>query len=217
MVMDPKLFRQLLITDISFLAETFSIYRRSQCDTLDEWLTVENVLDADEERLFNRTFDDIKDDIHYWNEEELKIQLVGMLFVIANITVRHQIKVFYERSIVGVVDGHEVNVTADCIVATPTQFAKPKKPYFFLQKYKKSRGDSKDPECQMLLAMLIAQELNQDNKPIFGSYVVGNRWTFTTLIGRHYCASEEYNAAKKDDLLKIIFILKKLKMLILNR
>jgi hypothetical protein len=215
--MDHKLFRQLLITDISFLAETFSIYRRSQCDTLDDWLTVENVLDADEARLFNRIFDESKDDIHYWNEEELKIQLIGMLFVIANIQVRNTIKVFYERSVAAVVDGHEVNVTADCIVATPTQFAKPKKPYFFLQAYKKSSGDSKDPECQMLLAMLIAQALNQDNKPLFGSYVVGNRWTFTTLIDRHYCASQEYNAANKNDLLQIIFIIKKLKVLILNR
>ncbi len=215
--MDNKLFRSLLITDISFLAETFSIYRRSQCDTLDDWLTVDDLLEGDDARLFNRLFDESKDDIHYWNEEELKIQLIGMLFVIANIQVRNTIKVFYERSVAAVVDGHEVNVTADCIVATPTQFAKPKKPYFFLQEYKKSRGDSKDPECQMLLAMLIAQELNQDNKPLFGSYVVGNRWTFTTLIGRHYCASQEYNAANKNDLLQIIFIIKKLKILILNR
>ena len=142
--MDNKLFRNLLITDISFLAETFSIYRRSQCDTLDDWLTVDDLLEGDDARLFNRLFDESKDDIHYWNEEELKIQLIGMLFVIANIQVRNTIKVFYERSVAAVVDGHEVNVTADCIVATPTQFAKPKKPYFFLQEYKKSRGDSKD-------------------------------------------------------------------------
>jgi hypothetical protein len=116
--MDNKLFRNLLITDISFLAETFLIFRRSQCDTLDDWLAVDDLLEGDDARLFNR---------------------------------------------------------------------------------------------------LIAQELNQDNKPIFGSYVVGNRWTFTTLIGRHYCASQEYNAANKNDLLQIVFILKKLKILILNR
>jgi hypothetical protein len=216
-IMDTKEFRKSLTTDISFLAETFSVKRKSSCGFLNNWLDVSGNLQDDDLRLFKRTFEDNKDDMSYWNEEELKIQLIGLLFLIANIQVKNTIKVFYERPLVGTIDGHEVNVVADCIVATPTQFIKPKKPYFFLQEYKKSRGDNKDPECQMLLAMLIAQELNNDNKPIYGSYIFGNRWTFTTLIGKDYCASREYNAADEKELLQIILILRKLKELILNR
>ena len=112
---------------------------------------------------------------------------------------------------------HELYVIADCFVATPTQFSKPKHPYFFLQEYKKGRGDSKDPECQMLMAMLIAQQLNQDNQPLYGSYLFGSRWRFTTLVGNQYCISKEFDADEEADLLAIIFILRKLKELILNR
>ena len=58
----------------------------------------------------------------------------------------------------------------------------------------------------MLTAMLIAQELNKDNEPIFGSYLFGSRWKFCTLIGNTYCQSPEYDADKYDDILHIVFI-----------
>ena len=51
----------------------------------------------------------------------------------------------------------------------------------------------------------------------YGSYLFGSRWKFRTLIGRTYCQSTEYDADKYPDLLQIVFILRKLKHLILNR
>ena len=79
------------------------------------------------------------------------------------------------------------------------------------------RGDKNDPEGQMLTAMLIAQTLNNDNKPIYGSYIIGSNWWFTTLVGTAYCSSQKLDTSKRADLLQIVFILRKLKELILNR
>ncbi len=216
-VMEAKEFKKLVSTDISFLAETFGINRQSQCDHLDNWLHVSGILAPEDQHLLDRVFEKFKEDINYWNEEELKIQLISFLFLIADVDIKNQVKVFFERPLSGIVDGHNLSVVADCLVATPAKFSKPKKPYFFMQEYKKGRGDAKDPECQMLLAMMIAREANADNKPLYGSYLFGSHWRFTTLVGNDYCVSEEFNADQQEDLLHIVFILRKLKELILNR
>ncbi len=69
----------------------------------------------------------------------------------------------------------------------------------------------------MLMAMLIAQKKNQDDQSLYGSYVIGSTCCFSTLHGNEYCTSRLYDASDYDDLTKIIFILRKLKDLILNR
>ena len=69
----------------------------------------------------------------------------------------------------------------------------------------------------MLVAMLIAQQKNQDNKTIYGGYLVGTSWKFTTLSQNEYCVSRIFEATNKNDLMQIVFILRKLKEIILNR
>ena len=91
----------------------------------------------------------------------------------------------------------------------------PDKPYFFLQerfaaRFKQSqRFGRTDPQGQMLAAMLLAatanrQQENADNQPIYGCYVIGRNWFFTTLKGLDYCVSQQYNSTNKNDLLQIV-------------
>ncbi len=199
------------------LAETFGIERTTECGHLQNWLNAKSELTAFQTELFNDIYKKSADEGNYWNEEELKIEMIGFLFYLADINVPKQVKVFYERAIASVVDGHSLSVTADCLIAKPLQFNEPSVPYYFLQEYKKGRGESKDPEAQMLTAMLIAQKLNENKKILYGSYLLGNRWRFCTLNDKNYCQSREYNADEREDLMQIVFILRKLKELILNR
>ena len=69
----------------------------------------------------------------------------------------------------------------------------------------------------MLIAMLIAQEKNNDEKPLYGGYMIGTSWHFSTLIDKNYCVSKKYEATQKSQLMQIVFILRTLKTLILNR
>lgn len=204
---------------LSQLAETFKleINLKGECTLLENWLTASYSFTDFETQLLEELYLDIEADGNYWNEEELKIEMIGLMFRIAKVKVPNKIKVFYERDISATVENYNLGVISDCLVATPMPYNTPKLPYFFLQEYKKGRGEAKDPEAQMLTAMLIAQELNKDGKPIFGSYLFGSRWTFVTLIGKRYCSSKEFNAAEKPDFIHIISILRKLKELILNR
>jgi hypothetical protein len=166
--------------------------------------------------LFEKVYREIEEDGDYWNEEELKIKAIGLLFFLADIDVKEKLKVFYERPLSTEKNGYRLSVITDCMVATPLLFNSPNVPYFFLQEFKKGKGEKKDPEAQMLIAMLIAQHLNQDNKPVYGGFLVGTDWRFATLIDNNYCLSAKFDASQKTELLQIIFILRKLKDLIIG-
>ena len=200
--------------DLSLLSETFNIQVNTACTHLQAWANAHFEWNDFQHTLFGYLLIKSQKYGNYWNEEELKVQFIGPLFLIADIEIENKIKVFFERPLSATIQKHLLKVIADCVVATPMQFNKPKKPYFFLQEYKKGRGDDKDPEAQMLTAMLIAQHQNEDNLPIYGSYVIGNNWRFTTLIGNNYCFSREYNAEVEADLKQIVWMIQQLKVFI---
>ena len=48
----------------------------------------------------------------------------------------------------------------------------------------------REPDAQVLVAMLVARELNQNAHPIYGLFVVGLVWNFIVLKGNEYCISQ---------------------------
>ena len=102
---------------LSQLAKNFHIEVVSKCTTLDEWLSAIYELNPNETELLNTIFAKVQTDGNYWNEEELKIQLIGFLFFIANIDTKGKIKVFYERPLAAEVESYYLSVVVDCLVA----------------------------------------------------------------------------------------------------
>ncbi len=202
--------------DLVELMTTFSINDTSTCQHLNEWMSAKYELNAFENQILDDLSKDIKISGEYMNEEELKTRMVGLIFYAAKIDMPNKIRVFYERPLSATIENHHLHVITDCMVATPVR-SSPRLPYFFLQEFKKAKGEKRDPEAQMLSAMLIAQKINDDGKPIYGAYMIGTCFHFTTLIGKDYCISEKYDSVYKDHLFQIVFILRKLKELILNR
>lgn len=205
-----------LAIDTDTLLDTFQITRRLVCPHLENWLSAEAILTPFQAQLLDIIHQKAMFKIGGWNEEELKMKFISHLFLIADIEVEHKIATFFERPLSAVIGQHKLAVICDCMVATPKGFTTPKMPYFFLQEFKKQKGDTYDPEGQMLAAMLIAQHLNQDKKPLYGAWLVGSIWYFTVLQGQDYCVSLAFDANDKKDLLKIICILKQLKDFILS-
>ncbi len=152
-----------------------------------------------------------------WNEEELKMKFISVIMDVAQVEIPNKIEVFYERPLQGTIQDYEFLVICDCIIATPTAGGRPKIPYFFLQEFKKGKGDKIDAEAQALVAMLLAQQANNDRKAIYGAWLIGENWHFTTLFGNEYCTSRQYVATNPEDLKKIVYMLQYLKTLILSR
>jgi hypothetical protein len=197
--------------------ERFNIEKNQTCENLEDWLNVKVNLTSFETELLLKIREELQLHSRAWNEEELKINFIGFVFFLAQINVPHKIQTFFERRLSGVVEDIPISVVVDGMVATPTKAERPQTPYFFMQEFKRSISDDHDPEGQMLAAMILAQELNKDNKPLYGCWLQGKFWNFTTLIGKNYCVSKTYDATDIEDLHQIVFILRKLKDLILNR
>jgi hypothetical protein len=200
------------------LAKAFAIQRFEANEpgpVISQWLQATYPLTAEASKLLNDLHAKAQIEGDYWNEEELKINLIGFLFYLSQIEEPKRIKVFYERRMAAKINGYSLAVISDCMVATPL-FNAPGYPYFFLQEYKKSRGDKVDPEAQVLTAMLIAQAQNRNEQPVFGSYVLGTNLYFTVLHGQNYYHSRKYDLLRLDDLQQFVFSLRKLKEFILT-
>lgn len=197
--------------------ERFNIEKQIECESLNNWLDVSGTLTDVEHYLLDTVRQDIKIAGRDWNEEELKMNFVAIIFFVARLNVPKKIQVFYERRLTGEVEGIAISVKVDGMLATPTNANRPKNPYFFLQEFKRSLGDDHDPEGQMLAAMILAQDSNNDGKPIYGCWLQGKFWNFTILIGKNYCVSDSYDASNGKEVEQIVLILRKLKELIENR
>jgi hypothetical protein len=198
------------------IAQVFNIKQNLQCTHLDQWLSANYDFNEIEQSILKNTFERVVVAGNYWNEEELRIRVIGSLFYVADIEQSSDICLFYERALSATMNNHLLSVVCDCLVASSI-FNAPVHPYFFLQELKKAKGEKKDPEAQMLVAMLIAQHLNNDDKPIYGGYLIGTNCWFSTLIGNQYCLSRQFSLSQKDDFQHVASILRKLKELILNR
>lgn len=202
--------------EIDVILATFDLERGTNCDLLDKWLkndttTIGEAIATilEEQRVAT------VEEADFWNEEELKMELIAFIFKAAELKEKHKIKVFYERALSAVINDYEINVICDCMAAKPLKISTPQIPYFFLQEFKKQKSND-DAEAQMIAAMLAAQHLNNNNKPIYGAFLYGKDWRFSVLHDKNYCISKTYDASEKDELLKIVAILKHLKHIILT-
>lgn len=203
--------------DTEDLLDAFAIKRNRQCTILENWLQVESVvkdLPTETTKHLKLLRKQLIDEGDFWNEEELKMRFLAFLFYYAEIDEPEKIKLFYERPLSAILDSYKINVKCDCLIAKPKGIGKPTHPYFFLQEFKKQKQQD-DAEGQMLAAMLIAQYLNADNKPVYGAFLQGKFWTFTVLHQKDYCVSSTYDASDEKELFEILFILKHLKSIIL--
>lgn len=203
---------------VSEVIDRFEINKIFNCDNLNAWVkTPIGTLKPAYAEILEETRQKLELKLDEWNEEELKMHFISIALLCAQIEVPKLVNTYFERRLSGKVQQIPISVVVDCMIATPTFSGRPKMPFFFLQEYKRSLGDTHDPEGQMLAAMILSQDKNNDTKPLYGSWIQGRFWYFTTLIGKDYCVSKPFDATDPQAVIQIVFILRHLKDLILNR
>jgi hypothetical protein len=145
-----------------------------------------------------------------WNDAELKSKCISPLIMTAGID-DEEIGYFLERPLFGIVGDYELSGIVDGMIATG--FRDPKKPYFCFHEYKRSIENQGTPDAQVLAAMLVAREQNQNKLPIYGLFVVGLVWNFIVLTGNDYCISRTYHA-DNEEIFSIFKMIKALKQII---
>ncbi len=197
------------------LARRFGLMRlRPPVSILTEWLDATGSISTEDMRLLDKILIRIIDNADSWNEEELKMQFISIIILLVDID--EMIRTYYDREISETIDGEFLLCKSDMMLSKGIGELI-ETPYFFMHEYKREKKYSGDPVGQMLGGMLIAQAKNADEKPIYGCYVQGRYWYFSVLEHKKYVVSEGFDASKMHDAQRIIFILRKLNRIILER
>lgn len=183
---------------------------------MQELTQTQTILTAGEQYLFDDVFVDLAEKIGGWNEEMLKMNLIAFILRLGHLRETDEYKTYYESTIEATIENNFLKVKTDMMIAKGI-LEIPETPYFYFQEYKKVKDPKGDVTGQLLEALLIAQEKNNNGKPMYGCTVFGREWEFYVMIGRTYCISKPYNCTDKDNLLQIIAVLRKFKEILETR
>jgi len=182
--------------------------------TFSKWTTEEVVKELQttdyEQHQLNHLQNRLEERIYAWNEQELAINFIGPVLSIVDFN-GDQYHSFSERELSVLYKKERLYGLVDVVVADG--LFTPERPYFFLKEFKKEVDSSNDPLGQLLIAMIVAQMLNENEHPIYGAYVKGRLWHFALLDGSTYAVHAGFNALT-DDLQKILGVLKNTKLII---
>ena len=152
--------------------------------------------------------------VNGWNEETLKMKFIAFIIDLVNYDT-DDLEGVFDAELKGTVQGKKLSVITDYALSKYA-FDLKEQPYFYFHEYK-PRKKSKDPVAQLLLAMLIAQEKNEIQRPLYGCAVVGELWYFMVLDNKTYSISDGYLASNADGLQTILLILRKFKHILMTR
>jgi hypothetical protein len=202
------------------LIEVFQLNRIKEYQTplMQEWLDAAlPEFDIAEQRIFDRKLKEAINSLEGWSEEDLKMKFIAFILDLGLLTIPDdKIVTFFDKMISAKVAGIKLSVKSDFMIAKGTldYF---RTPYFHFQEYKPTKNPTGDPMAQLLEAFLIAQEKNKDERPLYGAEIIGKQWSFVVMRGKEYCVSPVFICTERDDLLKIIAVLRKFKAILLTR
>jgi len=195
-----------------YLEDTFGLEQKRKQPVLSSW--VENSIAYQLNEFEKETTFRLQEKLQYrvedWNEQELIENFVGPLFALIDFNT-NEYGLFANRELFAIKDNIKLTGNPDAVIAKGRR--SPKIPYFCFHEYKKELENTGDPQGQCLAAMLVAQELNNNKKPIYGVVVKGKIWEFIILEGKEYAISNAYKATD-EELFEIVKLLKHLKTII---
>lgn len=207
-VIRMKEFSKWTIDDVE---KTFQLTPNKPHPELQCWMERSIECSAVEQEQLQRLCDKLNAHIYDWNEEELKINFIGQLLTLVDYD-RPNYQAFFERTLTANMQNQRLSGVVDCMIAAGRRV--PESPIFCLHEYKPEKHASNDPLGQVLVAMVAAQLFNQDEKPMYGAYVVGRFWYFLALTPPNYGVSLAFDATKLPELLDIFKLLKSIKQII---
>ncbi len=192
----------------SKLEKRFGLKRQLASIRLTQWLTEPCILSDFELASLAHLQQLLQKNADAWNEQELSIHFIGPIFSLVDFTEFGKFNLFAARTLSAVVDNEDLTGIPVGLIASG--WLEPEIPYFCLHEYKKEVDPSGDPISQCLAAMLVAQALNKNEKPIYGCVVIGRNWRFLLLEGQLYTVSDVFVATHNEinDILRILKILR---------
>ncbi len=183
----------------------------SYTDLMEEWLSVSNPkFNTVEQGIFESLLHKALK-VSAWSEENLKMKYISPILELGKVLDSDNFVSFFDKSLASEVQGYKLSVKVDFTIGSGL-LDYMETPYFHFQEYKPQKNPTGDPMAQLLEAFLIAQVKNTASGkvvPLYGAEIIGKNWTFITMEANEYCVSKSFDSTDKEDLLKIIAILRK--------
>ena len=195
---------------LTSLEKAFGLQEVWQSERLDHWQQADAEITELDKKIIHHLQKSLIRGGRAWNEAELENKFISPLIMQADID-DEQMSYFLERNLSATLGDYELSGIVDGMIATG--FREPNVPLFCIHEYKRSVENQGSPDAQVLAAMLVARELNQNEYPIYGLFVVGLVWNFIVLDKNKYCISQDYSSSN-EDVFAIFKILKNLKKII---
>ncbi|MBV7328967.1 hypothetical protein KFU94_12020 [Chloroflexi bacterium TSY] len=173
----------------------FGIEQTEENGLLDSWMTVESQPSPTEQHNLERLQKLLLQRVYDWNEYELSFNFIGPLLTMIDFN-KKTYRAFMERELSVPYGDGTLSGTVDFVVAQGRRV--PERPFFFIHEYKRERDKNSDPLGQLMIEMVAAQILNQDEGLLYGAYVVGRYWHFVVLDGKDYAVHRGLNAASAE-------------------
>lgn len=196
-----------------FVIDNFHIKRVKNNQPLKDWLESPFEVSDDARKKLDYLREKLEDEGLFYNEEELKWKFLNPLISLVDYD-NQPYNVFLERLIKAEVAGKNIAGRLDFMLASGGY--EPAAPFFFLHEYKKEKGTADDPLGQLLGGMLVAQKLNNNDKPVYGCYLIGRLWHFVVLHNQEFSVTGGHLGTNKD-IFEIYGMLLKMKTIIKNQ
>lgn len=193
--------------DLILLYDLKRVVGKDHSPLMQHWLSATTTLSPIEQHIFDFILTDAQQNIHGWQEEDLKMKFIAFVLRLGNLVDTPYFNTYFEKTLSSTVNGHFLKTKTDFMVAKGV-LDKPQKPYFHFQEWKPHKRPVGDSMAQLLEALLIAQEINQHKFPMYGCEVMGKQWSFIILQDKTYYVSKSFDCTEASDLLKIIAILR---------
>jgi hypothetical protein len=124
--------KQRIKSDINELFAEFHLEQTATNPKLTEWLQLSaKELDELAEKVLAKIEPRLAFEIEGWFEEELKMQLLSIIFFLADIKEPNKIGLFFERPISAEIENKKISVVTDCMISSIRGISAPQTPYFF--------------------------------------------------------------------------------------
>lgn len=183
---------------------------------MQEWLSAKTTFIDAENVFLERIYQSARHNIEAWSEEDLKMHFIAFVLNLGELEPEDSIRTFFDKIISATLEGHFLKTKANFMIAFEVMDLL-QAPYFHFQEYKQQTDPNGNPKAQVVEAMLIAQAINQNGKPIYGCSVISKFWDFVIMEGKAYCVSKSYDCTDKEELIQIIATLRKFKEIMKTR
>jgi hypothetical protein len=186
------------------LDEIINISQKINKAKFNNWF-INNIEISDENKVFlQQLLEQEESYISFYSEETLKMRFLSPLLLRVDFKTDY-FKDFYNEKLIYKTDNFILTGEVDFLISTG--YRRAKKPYFFIQEFKRSE-EYGNPRPQLLAELISAVELNAW-KQIKGAYVIGENWNFVILEKLQkdkyqYFISRTFNCTNIEDL-KAIF------------